>query len=79
MLLAIRYVDEVITLPPLKTDKEYFDFIQTIHPNTIALTEGDPILTKKLKQTELVGAEAVIIRRVPNRSSSILAKTLKVE
>ena len=79
MLLAIRYVDEVISLPPLKTDKEYFDFIKTVHPDTIALTEGDPILTKKLKQTELVGAEGVIIHRVPNRSSSILAKSLKVE
>lgn len=79
MLLAIRFVDEVVSIPSLKTDTEYFDVIQTIHPNIIAFTEGDPILTKKIKQAELVGARAVVIPRIPNVSSTSLAKNLKVE
>lgn len=79
MLLAIKYVDEVISLPPLKTDKEYFDVIQTIRPNVIAFTQGDPILTKKMKQAELIGARAVVIPRIPNISSTSLAKNLEVE
>lgn len=79
MLLAIKYVDDVISLPPLKTDKEYFEVIQTIRPNVIAFTQGDPILTKKMKQAELVGARAVVIPRIPNISSTSLAKNLEVE
>jgi len=79
MLLAIKYVDKVISIPSLKTDAEYFDVIQTIHPNIIAFTQGDPILTKKIKQAELVGARAVIIPKIPNRSSTSLAKSLEVE
>lgn len=79
MLLAIKYVDEVISIPPLKTDKEYFDVIQNLHPDIIAFTEGDPILTKKMKQAELIGARAVVIPRIPNISSTSLAKNLKVE
>ena len=52
MLLAIRFVDEVISIPPLKTDEEYFNLIQKFHPDIIAVTEGDPILEKKQKQAD---------------------------
>lgn len=79
MLLAIRYVDEVISIPLLKADQEYIDVIRTIHPSFIAFTEGDPIITKKIKQTELIGAKAVIIPRIPNISTTALAKALEVE
>jgi len=79
MLLSIRFVDDVVSIPPFHTDKEYFDVIQHIHPNIIAFTEGDPILTKKMKQTELVGARAVIIPKIPNHSTTSLAKVLEVE
>lgn len=79
MLEAIKFVDEVISIPPLKTDQEYVDVVQTIHPDIIAFTEGDPILTKKIKQTELIGARAVIIPRIPNISTTSLAKALEVE
>lgn len=79
MLLAIRYVDEVISIPPLKTDQEYVHVIQRIRPQVIAFTEGDPILTKKMKQTELIGARAVIIPRIPHKSTTSLAKVLEVE
>ncbi|EKD67305.1 MAG: glycerol-3-phosphate cytidyltransferase TagD [uncultured bacterium] len=79
MLLAIRFVDEVISIPPLKTDEEYFNLIQKFHPDIIAVTEGDPILEKKQKQAELIGATAVIIPRIPNISTTSLAKALEVE
>ena len=79
MLEAIKFVDEVINIKPLKTDKEYFDLVQKIHPNIIAVTEGDPILSKKQQQAELIGAAAVIIPRIPNISTTSLAKALEVE
>lgn len=79
MLLAIRFVDEVISIPQLKTDEEYFNLIQKFHPDIIAVTEGDPILSKKQQQAELIGAAAVIIPRTPNISTTSLAKALEVE
>lgn len=79
ILEAVRYVDEVIAIPHLKTDKEYFDVIKKINPSIIAFTEGDPILTKKLKQTELVGAKAIILPKIPYVSTTALAKVLQVE
>ncbi len=79
MLLAIRYVDEVMCISPLNTDKEYYDVIQKLHPDTIAVTEGDPILSIKQKQAKLIGATAVIIPRIPNISTTSLAKALEVE
>ncbi len=79
MLLAIRYVDEVICIPSLKTDKEYYDLIQKLHPNVIAVTEGDPILSKKQEQAKLIGARAVVIPKIYSPSTTSLAKILEVE
>lgn len=79
MLEALRVVDEVIPLPTMNSDTDYFDAVKRIQPNIIAFTEGDPILDKKLKQTELVGAEAVIIPKISTPSTSVLAKLLELE
>lgn len=79
MLEAIRAIDEVILLPPMTTDEEYFETIKKIHPDSIALTEGDPILEKKMKQTELIGAKAVVIPKTATHSTTTLAKLLKLE
>lgn len=79
MLLATKFVDEVISLPPLKTDKDYVDIIQKIHPDIIALTEGDPILDKKQKQADSIGAQLVIIPKIHTPSTSQLAKLLRLE
>ncbi len=79
MLEALRMVDEVIALPPMNSDAEYFDAVKTINPDAIALTEGDSILEKKMKQTEQLGAEAVIIPHLSTHSTSTLAKLLNLE
>jgi rfaE bifunctional protein nucleotidyltransferase chain/domain len=79
MLESLRMVDEVLLLPPHMTDADYLETIKKIKPDSIALTEGDPILEKKLKQTETVGASAVVIPKVLTHSTSSLAKLLKLE
>ena len=79
MLEALRMIDEVIMLPPNMTDKDYVEMIRKINPTSIALTEGDPILEKKMKQTESIGARAVVIPKIPTHSTSTLAKLLKLE
>ncbi len=79
MLESLIYVDEVISLPTFTNDADYFAMVQRIQPTHIALTEGDPILEKKLRQTELVGAKAIVIPKVETPSTSVLAKLLQLE
>ena len=79
MLESLTCVDEVISLPPMNLDTQYFDLVEKIHPQIIAVTEGDPVEDKKLKQAERVGAKIVVIPRVHTPSTSQLAKLLDLE
>lgn len=79
MLEALGCVDEVIDLPPMTTDRQYFDFVKKLSPQVIAVTEGDPIFTKKQQQATAVGAELVIIPKIHTPSTSQLAKLLGLE
>lgn len=70
MLEALGFVDEVISLPVMSGDQDYFDLVQKIKPDVIVLTEGDPIEEKKRKQAELVRAEYIEIPQVKGISTS---------
>jgi FAD synthetase len=79
MLSAVSFVNEVIQLPVMYNDKDYFDFVTRMKPSVIATTEGDPITEKKKKQAELIGAEFVVIPKIHTPSTSQLAKLLGLE
>jgi len=79
MLTSLSFVDEVIPLPPMNQDFQYFNLVEKIHPQIIAITEGDPVVDKKLKQAEQVGAKLVEIPKVHTPSTSQLAKLLGLE
>ena len=79
MLKSLKFVDEIIMLPTLTADKEYFDLVHKVKPQVIAVTEGDPILEKKKQQASEVGAEVVVIPKVHTPSTSQLAKLLGLE
>ena len=79
MLEAISFVDEVISLPPMATDQEYADLVKRIKPHAIAVTDGDPIVEKKKSHAQTVGAQLVIIPKIPTPSTSQLAKLLGLE
>lgn len=79
MLEALSVVSEIISLPPMSTDQEYFDLVTKIKPHIIAVTSGDSILDKKQKQANQVGAKLVVIPRVYTPSTSQLAKLLGLE
>jgi FAD synthetase len=79
MLESLKFVDEVIPLKPMKNDKDYFDFVINLKPDVIATTEGDPILAKKQKQADLIGAKLVVISKIHTPSTSQLAKLLGIE
>lgn len=79
MLAALKSIDVVIELPSGMTDQQYISLVKTIHPVVIAMTEGDPSLSKKQHQAELIGAKLAIISYIETYSTSSLAKLLGVE
>jgi FAD synthetase len=79
MLESLKFVDEVIPLPPMHGDKDYFDFVTKVKPDVIAVTAGDPVLDKKQKQADVIGAKLVVIPKIHTPSTSQLAKLLGLE
>ena len=79
MLEALTFVDEVRSLPQMKTDDDYNNLVLEIKPAIIAITEGDPILDKKQKQAGSIGAKLIIIPKVHTPSTSQLAKLLNLD
>ena len=79
MLESLSFVNEVIELPPMNSDADYFELIKRLRPTIIAVTQGDPILDKKREQAAIVGASLVIIPKIHTPSTSQLAKLLGLE
>jgi rfaE bifunctional protein nucleotidyltransferase chain/domain len=79
MLESIEFVDEVIVLPPMKTDADYAKLVTDIRPAIIAVTAGDPMIAKKQAHANAVGATVVEIAKVHTPSTSQLAKLLELE
>lgn len=79
MLDAIACVDEVIELPIMKNDTDYFEMVKKIHPVVIAVTQGDPLTEKKQQQARAIGAQLVIVPKIHTPSTSQLAKLLDLE
>lgn len=79
MLEALSFVDEVISLPSMKSDEDYANLILKIKPAAIAVTRGDPIIDKKRHHAETVAAKLVVIPKIHTPSTSQLAKLLGLE
>jgi len=79
MLEALSFVDEVISLPPMKIDEEYFNLVNQVKPSVIAITQGDPIKNKKQEHAQKVGAQLIEIPKIHTPSTSQLAKLLGLE
>lgn len=79
MLEALSCMDEVISLPPMNSHQEYYDLVTRVHPQIIAITEGDPLEKNKREQAVKAGAELIVIPKIPTPSTSQLAKLLGLE
>ena len=79
MLESLSFIDEVISLLPMRTDQAYFDLVTKIKPAVIAVTDGDPVIDKKREQAKLVGAQLVVIPKIHTPSTSQLVKLLGLE
>lgn len=71
-ILAHLDLVDVIVLLPLFTEKDYFEMVQMIRPNVIALTKGDPHLEEKRNQARKVGASIVLTNFMKGYSSSFI-------
>lgn len=79
MLTALKAVDKVILLPPLKTDEDYATLVRSVSPSVIALTEGDPMEIKKRAHADSIHATVVVIPKIHTPSTSQLTKLLGLE
>jgi rfaE bifunctional protein nucleotidyltransferase chain/domain len=79
MLEALSVVDEVIALPTMHGDRDYYELIRKIKPSVIAVTDGDPAIVKKREQAEEIGARLVEIPKIHTPSTSQLVKLLELE
>lgn len=79
MLEALLCVDEVIPLPLMNSHQEYYDLVTRVQPQIIAITEGDLLESNKREQATKVGAQLVVIPKIPTPSTSQLAKLLGLE
>lgn len=79
MLKSLRSVDDVVCLPTMKTDADYARLVRDVHPDIIALTEGDPMEAKKRAHASAIHAVVVIIPKIHTPSTSQLAKLLCLE
>ncbi len=70
ILLALKYVDRVIPLPYMKTDREYDELVEKIKPDIIATTFGDPGISHKIRQAKKLGIELKIVTNMIKDSST---------
>lgn len=75
ILAALEVVDYVISLPLLRSDKDYDNLLISLKPNIIATTKGDPNRCHKERQARLTGSEVVdVIDLISDKSTTKLAK-----
>ena len=79
MLESLSFVDEVIPLPPMHGDSDYYELVRNIKPAIIAVTEGDATKIKKMEQATEVGAKLIEIPKIRTPSTSQLSKLLGLE
>ena len=79
MLEALSFVDEVIALPTMHSDRDYFELVKKIKPSVIAVTDGDMAIVQKTQQAKEVGATLVVIPKIHTPSTSQLVKLLGLE
>lgn len=70
MLSSIEIVDFVITLPFLKSDKDYFGLVESMKPKIIAVSKGDQQLENKKMQAKKVGAKLKVVTDVLEKFST---------
>lgn len=73
-LKELGFVDEVINLPFMESEKEYDELIKKIKPDIIAVTKGYPGIAHHKRTAGLIGAELrVVSKLIKNYSTTRIA------
>lgn len=75
ILESLKFIDEVLPLPEMKTDLDYEKMITKISPNIIAITKG----SKTKTHAHLVGAKVVEIPKIRVSSTTQIARLIDLE
>lgn len=71
ILSHFDFVDHIIILPQMNGYDDYAKLVDSVRPNVIAVTEGEPFLEEKKKQASLVGGKVVhVMSRIKGYSTS---------
>lgn len=76
MLESLSFVDEVVSLPIMKSDADYLALVKKVSPKVIAVTKGDPHLAKKRSHAKGVGAKVLEIPKIRVASTSAILEKL---
>ncbi len=79
ILEALNFVDEVIILKDEMHDIDYLKLVEKVRPSIIAVTTNDPILEKKRRHAQKVGAEIKEIQKIKVSSTTQIAKLMEIE
>jgi rfaE bifunctional protein nucleotidyltransferase chain/domain len=79
MLESLLFIDEVIPLPTMHNDSDYYELVRKIKPSVVAITQGDTAKVKKTEQAQEVGAQLIEIPKIHTPSTSQLVKLLGLE
>lgn len=77
MVAALEFVNLVICLPLMKSNRDYFDLVKKVKPDVIAVTKDDLRLKNKEKQAKEVRGEVkVVVNRLKTPSTREIIKLL---
>ncbi|MCL4339106.1 adenylyltransferase/cytidyltransferase family protein [Patescibacteria group bacterium] len=79
VLAALGFVDYVIMLPDMKSDKDYEKLILSLQPDVICVTENDPLIKEKKRQVNMIHAKLAAVPHIKTFSTSNLAKILGID
>ncbi len=70
ILSSISYVDLIVKIPYLKSDKQYLNVVKIIQPAIIAVSENDVNFEKKERQAKIINGKIKTVSKLLTRFSS---------
>ncbi|MDO8609434.1 MAG: adenylyltransferase/cytidyltransferase family protein [bacterium] len=61
ILASLMFVNYVVLLPFMKDYQDYFNMVENIHPQIVAVTKGDDQREKKQEQIKKIGGKLSVV------------------